>query len=65
MYSEQLRECDCCGKMRVCSTFVCHIGIDTTACDECRGIEPEAYGEAHLVDIDEEGMCTFIIPGGF
>lgn len=32
--AEPLRQCDCCGKMRVCADVVAY-GLDTTACEEC------------------------------
>ena len=38
-------QCDCCG--RACSRihhFVAY-GCDTSCCDECAGVEPEAYDE--------------------
>lgn len=37
-------DCDCCGKHRRCSR-VWAMGIETFACDECRGIDPADYGE--------------------
>jgi hypothetical protein len=37
---EALGECDCCGKWRVLSR--CWAGeLETFACDECRGAEPD------------------------
>jgi hypothetical protein len=36
---EELRECDCCGKMGALSRCLA-FGIETFACDECRSGEP-------------------------
>jgi hypothetical protein len=34
---EPVAECDCCGKMRPLARCWAPVGVETWACDECRG----------------------------
>lgn len=43
---EPVGECDCCGKMRPLSKCWAY-GIETWACDECRGLSDDA-GEGEV-----------------
>lgn len=37
----QPQECDCCGRVRLLSRCWAPGGVETFACDQCRGIEPD------------------------
>lgn len=37
---EPFYECDCCGKKRFVSQCWTSDGLETFACDECRGVDP-------------------------
>lgn len=36
------RECDCCGEMKPDCENVVAMGMDTTACEDCRDYDPSA-----------------------
>jgi ribosome-binding protein aMBF1 (putative translation factor) len=47
-------DCDICGKPTRRTHFSISYGLDTYACDECAGYDPEAYGEEPDTETDPE-----------
>jgi hypothetical protein len=47
-------ECDCCGRYEWLSQCRAPGGLETWACDECRGVEPDACDdEPQAIDPDD------------
>jgi hypothetical protein len=53
--------CDCCDK-RPGTARIFAFGIETWACDECRGVEPSPIGPAHVfADADNNGLNARVL----